>query len=475
MKVRIITFLVLCSSLSALSQDIPIYTQYFANPYIYNPAYAGLEGRPTFSIAHRRQWLGIEDSPITYNFTFHSPIILGFNMGVNVTQDNYGIFQSNSALLTFGYTVDLGFNHFLSFGISGGVGNQRVDPTDLNLNDPALGDVLDQGAYLDGNAGLAYHIGGLNIGFALPRVFKTSVYPTQDFDTGELGLIRNYIVTIDYMFYFGTGSFAFQPYGLYRSYEGFDPQFEGGGIVHLNNLLWFGGAYRQDFGVAGLIGLKLNGVFSAGYSYEMPLGASNGINQTSHEIQLTFAFGKKNNRSKKHATFVASEQPVKATPRKKEVKKPEIVEEEPADTVAIKEPEVIVPVVVPVDTVTTVPVDTTTHEVVPVVETVPEIEEPIEDELGPGPAVIARRGYHPFEMEAGHFVVVAAYGEFKNAVRYNDELLAAGYDSDFGFNTDKKLFYVFVYKGEDSDSTRSKRNEMRNDPKLARAWYLLVK
>ena len=453
MKVRIVTFLLICSSLPALSQDIPIYTQYFANPFIYNPAYAGLEGRPAFSIAHRRQWVGIEDSPVTYNFTFHSPVVLGFNMGVNISQDNYGIFQSNSALLTFGYTVDLGFNHFVSFGLSGGVGNQRIDFTNLNLNDPALLNVLDQNLYLDGNAGLAYHIGNFNVGFALPRVFKTRVYPVTDFDTGELGLIRNWIVTADYMIYFGPGDFAFQPYGLYRSYEGFDPQFEAGGIFHLKNLLWVGGAYRQDFGVAGLIGLKLNGGFSAGYSYEMPLGSNNGINQISHEVQLTFAIGKKNERSKKHATFVASVQPVKPQPEKKIIKEPDPIIEEPVDAVVTKDPVVVV----------TVP-DTT--ERVDITQ--------IEDELGPGPAVVASQGSHPFEIEAGHYVVVAAFGEFNNAVRYNDELLALGYDSDFGFNSDKKLFYVFVFKGEDSDSTRSKRNEVRNDPKLAKAWYLLI-
>ena len=170
-----------------------------------------------------------------------------------------------------------------------------------------------------------------------------------------------------------------------------------------------------------------------------------------------------------------SAKPVKPKPKKKVVKKPDPVKEEPKDTVVVKEPEVIVPVIVLVDTVI-VPRDTSTQVVVLPVDIIPEIQEPPEDEdLGTGPAVVARRGYHPFEMESGHFVVVAAYGEFKNAVRYNDRLLSMGYNSDFGFNTDKKLFYVYVYKGTDSDSTRRKRNQFRNDPRLSRAWYLLVK
>ena len=79
-----LTFLIVtCSILSLKGQEIPIFTHYYANPYIYNPAYVGIEGRPTVSLTHRQQWLGIEDAPITSNLTFHTPIIGGFSMGIN--------------------------------------------------------------------------------------------------------------------------------------------------------------------------------------------------------------------------------------------------------------------------------------------------------------------------------------------------------------------------------------------------------
>ena len=464
MKVRITLFLLACCGFTVSGQDIPIFTQYFANPYVYNPAYAGLEGRPAFSLSNRRQWVGIEDAPVTYNFTFHTPVVAGFNIGVNITQDNYGIFKSNTALLTFGYNINLGFNQYLSFGISGGVGSQQVDMTGLNPSDPALGGILDDGLFLDGNAGLAYHIGGFNIGISLPSIFTTRVYPTTDFDSGDLDLIANFIVTADYMIYFGADQYAFQPYALYRSYQGYDPQYEAGGIFHIKNIVWVGGGYREDFGVMGLIGVTIKGSFSAGYSYEMPLSGNDGVNQSSHEVQLTFAIGKRNKRSQNYATFVASEKPVK------EVTKKKIVEEEPVDTVAAETPEVIVPVVPPADSLVIAPPDTIVAPVQIPIDSLPAI-----DDLGEGPKVIARKGYHPFEMPSGNYVVVASYGEFQNAVRYNDELLAQGHDSDFGYNTDKKLFYVYLYKGDDSDSTRIKRNELRGNPKFAKAWYLLVK
>ena len=96
-------------STNGFGQDLPTFTHYYTNPYIYNPAYAGIEGRPTVSLTHRRQWLGIEDAPITSNITFHTPVVAGLNLGLNITQDNYGIFQTSGGLLSLGYTVQLGF------------------------------------------------------------------------------------------------------------------------------------------------------------------------------------------------------------------------------------------------------------------------------------------------------------------------------------------------------------------------------
>ena len=293
------------------TQNIPIYTQYIVNPYIYNPAYAGIEGKPTIGLTYRKQWTGITDAPTTANFVFHTPLFAGINFGLNVTQDNYGIFKSSSALLTVGYTIVLGWNHYLSLGISGGAGFQNIDFTNVNLSDPAFANLLSESTYLDGNVGIAYHIANFNLGISLPNIFQTETFPTEIFDTGTLGLISNYMITADYMIYFAGDNFAFQPYVLYRSFEEYTPQIEGGGIFHIKNVLWVGGAYRQDFGIAGLAGVKVKGNFSFGYSYEIPAVKATNINKTSHEIQLTISFGKKNNRSKKHATFLASNKPQK--------------------------------------------------------------------------------------------------------------------------------------------------------------------
>jgi type IX secretion system PorP/SprF family membrane protein len=433
MRYRLIVLLVALVNVSTLAQETPLFTHYYANPYIYNPAYAGIEGRSNISLTHRRQWWGINDSPVTSNFTFHAPVFLGFNMGLNVTQDNFGIFQHSGGLLTFGYNISLGHNHYLSFGVSGGAKFQSLDFTNVNVSDPALVDLIDQNQSirLDGNAGLAYHIAGLNIGFSLQNIFRTDMYPLNDIETGDLSdvnsFLRNYMITGDYMFYFGNDEYIFQPYGSYRVYEGYEAQWEAGAMFHIKHAMWLGGAYRDGFGILGLIGFKLNEKLSLGYAYEMPAQKINGINTSSHEVHLNFAFGEKKERAKKYPTFLASKKPKK--PEKKKKKEKEVKEDTIKTTppVEIKKDTVIVKT----DTVVEVKEDKpdiisrdSTEKVIVPPDTSSIIKEEVIKPDENQPAVVVSKGGHPFELDAGHYIIVGAFGKVNNAINLNDKLLS---------------------------------------------------
>ena len=49
LKLRIILYIgVTVSALVLSAQQTQVYNQFFMNPYIYNPAYAGVDGHPVF-------------------------------------------------------------------------------------------------------------------------------------------------------------------------------------------------------------------------------------------------------------------------------------------------------------------------------------------------------------------------------------------------------------------------------------------
>ena len=108
------------------------------------------------------------------------------------------------------------------------------------------------------------------------------------------------------MLYFAEGQHAFQPYVLYRSFPDYAPQIEAGGVFHINHLLWVGGIYRQNFGYSGLLGIKIQDL-SVGYAYDYASNNITGINQSSHEIQITYTIGLKSAWTEQYSTFLSSQ------------------------------------------------------------------------------------------------------------------------------------------------------------------------
>ena len=56
----------------AMAQQDPLYSQYFNNPMLINPAFAGSNERLYSGLAYRAQWAGIEGGPATFNFNIAS-------------------------------------------------------------------------------------------------------------------------------------------------------------------------------------------------------------------------------------------------------------------------------------------------------------------------------------------------------------------------------------------------------------------
>ena len=62
-------------SLEGFGQMEPVLTQYMFNMQVVNPAYAGMWEKIGFSSLVRKQWTGINRSPLTEIFSFHTPLL----------------------------------------------------------------------------------------------------------------------------------------------------------------------------------------------------------------------------------------------------------------------------------------------------------------------------------------------------------------------------------------------------------------
>jgi type IX secretion system PorP/SprF family membrane protein len=290
-------FLLLCLLSAGLyAQDITNFSQFFINPYSINPSYAGIEGRPAMFLGYRKQWADIEGGPTTASFSFHAPTSFGLNYGLNLSNQKAGVLNTSAAMVTLGYSIAMDKHNFIRFAFSGGAAYNGLDLTvfdELADPDPVAIEALDKNMYLIGNAGLSFHFKSVHFGASLPTMFTPAYVSKDAFSVTEVKPFQSLIVHASNRFYFAKDKHVFEPYLLYRMNQDLPSQIEAAAVVHLNHVLWFGGSYKQDFGISALGGLKIQNFFLIGGSYSLKNTGSNELNSPSFEIQLSYIFGAK--------------------------------------------------------------------------------------------------------------------------------------------------------------------------------------
>lgn len=290
-------------TVASVGQQTPIYSQFFQNPYVYNPAFAGQDGRSVAFLSYRKQWIGIDGAPETSTLSFHTPMKRNIALGGMVYYDKRSLLKSTSVSLSFTYKAILDEKQYISFGLAGGVSMNNIQLDNINdpsiLSDPALFDLVDNNLSPNASFGINYHIKGFNLGFSLPSLFKREVVGIEQFATVELDPIKNYTIMSSYKFPLGNGSISLEPHVLYRVTETLPNQWEALAVLHLRDLIWIGGSYRQEYGATALLGMNIGELFSVGYAYEFANTLVDGIPDGTHEVQLKINLGKRREFTKK--------------------------------------------------------------------------------------------------------------------------------------------------------------------------------
>ena len=108
----------LLSEVSA--QQDPHYTQYMYNMSVMNPAYAGSKDNLSLGLLHREQWIELEDAPVTSTFFGHSPVGKNVGLGLSAISDKIGPVEESNVYGDFSYTVNMGGQSKLAFGLKEG-------------------------------------------------------------------------------------------------------------------------------------------------------------------------------------------------------------------------------------------------------------------------------------------------------------------------------------------------------------------
>lgn len=451
MRNGLLTCILLFLSLLATGQNAPAFRQYYFNPYLFNPAFAGMNGYTEVSLVYRQQWLGFNNAPASTGFTLLYPSQNRASFGMNFLTQEVVALRTTSTQATFAYRIPITANQFLFFGLSGVAGYN-----DLNLNgadysnDPTILNAASSTFYGDANFGLVYSLDGFRFGFALPKLFGQPYFSPQDLVNTHYSQLRNQLYSASYKF--NAGSFSFEPYALYRMNRDLQNWWEAATLVYFKEKIWTGASYNSAQGLGFFLGADIKEKLRFGYSYEMPLANSEFISTSSHEVHLRLRMGKK--RVFKWAARFEPEKTITkaAEPTKEETAlvlkiEPDLVPAKP------KEETVIIPL--------------KKEEVVaePAAKIIDNKEAPYVNARPPEQATLA----------AGLYVIAGSFQSLDYAKAHQKRLGVLGYrDVKSGMNPGNKLFYVYVFSSYDLEECRKMRDQLRLKEATKAAWILKI-
>ncbi|QGY43691.1 type IX secretion system membrane protein PorP/SprF [Maribellus comscasis] len=249
---KIITILiVILLTLKGFSQQDPILTQYMFNMQTINPAYAGMWEKIGFSSLVRKQWAGIEKSPLTEIISFHSPLKNEFvGVGLNVMNDRFGKENRLSIFADYSYEISLTPQTRLRFGLKFGFMNYKNPLTQYQLYpdneyDEAFAEDVDLKFLPNFGFGAFLYDENYYINFSIPKLvendFRTNInnYSTQ-------AEVRTFYVGGGYVFRLRTlNNLIFKPTLLVRATWNNPLQFDIGANFMLMEKLWIGGMFRS--------------------------------------------------------------------------------------------------------------------------------------------------------------------------------------------------------------------------------------
>jgi type IX secretion system PorP/SprF family membrane protein len=278
------------------AQQDPQYSQYMYNPIVVNPAYAGNRGVASIVGLHRSQWVGLDGAPHTQTLSFHTPLSNSrVGIGLSIVNDEIGPADETYVAADFSYTLLVGDQARLSFGLKGGVHVLNVDYRRLNpfdLGDPRLSDIIDNKLSPTLGLGLYYHTEKLYLGLSSPNLLQT-----DHFDGTENNRSTTYIAQ-ERIHLFATAGYVFdlnedvkfKPATMLKLVQGAPVQIDLTSNFLFNDTLTLGVAYRWSAAVTGLVGFQISDQMMIGFAYDRETTAlGNAIfNDGSYELFLRF-------------------------------------------------------------------------------------------------------------------------------------------------------------------------------------------
>jgi len=295
----ILSTAVLLAGYTASAQQLQSSSMYDLHGVFHNPATAGVATNNFIGVSYRTQWSGISGSPKTVS-AFGSFKLPKSEMGVSgyLYNDETGPTSRTGLQLAVAKHIIFANKSNLSLGIEARVLQFAIDKAKLGQtlgSDPVLGGSSNNTKF-DAGFGVAYTSDKFQLGASVSQLAQSKL----DFYSGNLTrtenakLYRHYYVHGKYLIDF-DGVTTLTPNFLLTMLPNAPTEFQFGGRIEHNKLIWFGAGYRIHQGPMFSGGINISEKFTIGYGFDIynaPLSTyTNG--STAHEFLIKYSFSGK--------------------------------------------------------------------------------------------------------------------------------------------------------------------------------------
>ncbi len=261
----------LCLGINVFAQQEPLFTQYFVDDMVINPAISGSKTYNPLTILTRQQWLGFQDAPLTSNVSYHGALNNRSAMGGYLMFDKAFPSMQANLNLNYAYHIPLDYDKVnLSFGLGAKVMYHNLDFNSGDLppgDDPAFSANSYDKVLSDASSGVYLYGRDFNLGFSVSNMFQSSFNSAVPNSPYSNSAFRNYYGIGAYRFKIINNDWRLEPSFLIRKMQFQNSMIDlSTRILYLENI-WTGLTYRTNGTGIFSFGFGVNNLHIS-YSYD---------------------------------------------------------------------------------------------------------------------------------------------------------------------------------------------------------------
>lgn len=194
-------------------EGVAVYSDYLSdNYYLIHPSMAGAANCAKIRGTVRAQWFGEKDAPQLQTLSFNTALGEQSGIGAIVFNDKNGYHSQTGAKLTYAHHIRFSRSDYdlnmLSFGMSAGLVQSRLDETEFADYDPVVGGGIQKDSYFNVDIGASYHFLDFYAIVTAKNVIKSKRNLYTDIESSNL---TSYLISAGYVFGLNDDLWSLEP------------------------------------------------------------------------------------------------------------------------------------------------------------------------------------------------------------------------------------------------------------------------